>query len=897
MLTEAQLELLRASLPGDPGRRALLQTLERRAEPVLAQMPSVPRVKALLSRDGGVCPHDGSALAYDPWSPQSHACTRCGRQVSGDRQYRHWARAQHLWIAERAAELALIGAVTGKAEMIGRSAELLAAYHTLYFDCENRDNVLGPTHLFFSTYLESLWITSYLAAAFTLRSAGALTEAHVEAVGRIAEEAAGLIGEFNEGLSNRQTWHAAALAAIAAWFEDTDLLETAVQSRTGLLGHLAEGFGSDGLWWEGENYHLFALRGLMHGITWARAMDWDLLEDREVRDHFRAALLAPACSALPDLTYPARRDARYGVSLAEPASLELWEIGRAWLEDDPELDAWVAALYGAPVPATSPLYDAWLHDAGFPRPGARSPSDLSWWALTALKSSPVDAAVWQPGSTLLPGQGLAVLRREDCYVSLECGRDIGGHGHPDRLHLTYYGGGVHWLPDFGTGSYVEPSLAWYRSALAHNAPLVDGVNAAGADAWCAAFDQVPPWAWVRAIAGGLTRTVVLGPDHLLDIVELGEAETGELLLPWHFLGELHLESAVAWEPATLTHPFVHDVERANTGDLRRLTVRAGGSSLRVLSLAPGAGLLRAVAPGLPTTGEPAQFLVLTGRGPARWITVLDPTLTVNGLGAEGDAVRVDSPSGVTRYQFTPQGVEIVHREGRVGLAGTRQRPEPHAPLFAPRDTPAAEAFAPRIDQLPALDGSLDGFDLDAPLTLGDEHQYRRSEDPYDPEAFAATAWVNWDGDAMYLAVTVAKPELVIRAPDAAALELDNEPDDIHADGLQIFVRHEDDGFGTLVVLGPDGTLSHRPIAETTDLSIEGAWATAENGYAVTLRLDHRVITRCWAGARIGFDLLINEMRPGRVRRAGQLVWSGGNGWIYLRGDRQDPRAFGVLELG
>jgi len=44
------------------------------------------------------------------------------------------------------------------------------------------------------------------------------------------------------------------------------------------------------------------------------------------------------------------------------------------------------------------------------------------------------------------------------------------------------------------------------------------------------------------------------------------------------------------------------------------------------------------------------------------------------------------------------------------------------------------------------------------------------------------------------------------------------------------------------------------------------------------------------------DLVVNEMRPGRLRRAGQLVWSGGGGWVYLRGDRQDPARFGLLTL-
>jgi hypothetical protein len=33
-----------------------------------------------------------------------------------------------------------------------------------------------------------------------------------------------------------------------------------------------------------------------------------------------------------------------------------------------------------------------------------------------------------------------------------------------------------------------------------------------------------------------------------------------------------------------------------------------------------------------------------------------------------------------------------------------------------------------------------------------------------------------------------------------------------------------------------------------------------------------------------------------MRRAGQLVWSGGGGWVYLRGDRQNESGFGVLEL-
>jgi hypothetical protein len=79
-------------------------------------------------------------------------------------------------------------------------------------------------------------------------------------------------------------------------------------------------------------------------------------------------------------------------------------------------------------------------------------------------------------SALLDAQGIAVFRRDDgrTYVALDYGHSGGGHGHPDRLNLLLSDGDTRWLDDYGTGSYVDPSLHWYRSTLAHNAPMVDG---------------------------------------------------------------------------------------------------------------------------------------------------------------------------------------------------------------------------------------------------------------------------------------------------------------------------------------------------------------------------------------------------------------------------------------
>src|SRR5207248_919142 len=130
--------------------------------PEMAQLEqAVTTAKALLSVDGGVCPDDGTTLAFDPWSPAEHRCPRCGQIQRGERHDRNWARDQHLWLAERAAHLATLAALAGDAAAAGRATEILRGYVRTYWQYPNRDNVLGPSRLFFSTYLESIWLCNY----------------------------------------------------------------------------------------------------------------------------------------------------------------------------------------------------------------------------------------------------------------------------------------------------------------------------------------------------------------------------------------------------------------------------------------------------------------------------------------------------------------------------------------------------------------------------------------------------------------------------------------------------------------------------------------------------------------------------------------------------------------
>ena len=107
------------------------------------------------------------------------------------------------------------------------------------------------------------------------------------------------------------------------------------------------------------------LRGLLTGLDWARASHTNLLANRAAVDRLGLALLAPALSALPDGTFPARKDSRYGVSLAQPMYLDTWEVALGMLADAefaPDLAAWLRHLYGT-APSEVQVFESFLHDA------------------------------------------------------------------------------------------------------------------------------------------------------------------------------------------------------------------------------------------------------------------------------------------------------------------------------------------------------------------------------------------------------------------------------------------------------------------------------------------------------------------------------------------------------
>ena len=83
------MSLLLGDMALDARRRVATGALRPLADGLLAELApllegrvEIPAEKALLTRTGGRCPHDGTMLRFDPLDPRL-ACPVCGTKVQG----------------------------------------------------------------------------------------------------------------------------------------------------------------------------------------------------------------------------------------------------------------------------------------------------------------------------------------------------------------------------------------------------------------------------------------------------------------------------------------------------------------------------------------------------------------------------------------------------------------------------------------------------------------------------------------------------------------------------------------------------------------------------------------------------------------------------------------------
>ena len=876
---------------------ALATGLRRELDPLVAMHPDVPVEKALLSRAGGRCEQDGTLLEYDPFHAQ-HRCPRCGRMHDGtfhDRFRLYW---HHLWLAERAVHGALLGVLLDDEGARDVAIHLLGSYADRYLAYPNLDNVLGPSRPFFSTYLESIWLLQ-LCIALDLLELGARTD-RVSALGarvreRLIEPSAALVASYDEGLSNRQVWNNAALMAAGSLLGDEALVERASAGPSGLGVHLAEGLLADGSWYEGENYHLFAHRGLWYGVRIAETNGRTLARQYDAR--FREGFAAPFRTLLPDLTFPSRRDSQYAVSVRQPRFAESCELGLARSFDE-RLVSMLARLYDESVPrgetgrsATSADVERNLPSTGLSR------ADLSWRSLLVAlpELPPLVATPFM--SDLLPAQGLAILRRDEgcTYVALDYGHSGGGHGHPDRLNLLLVDGHVRWFDDPGTGSYVDPSLHWYRSTLAHTAPLVDAHSQLPTHGSLIAFDDDGRMGWVSAMAPLLPelevrRSLVLMPDYLIDLLEWDAPIPHEIGLPLQGLDAVDdLELPLPRSATRIRGGAGKEDGFASLRDGQRVATRPG-EPVRLRRKREGIG--NATLDGWASTPAGATWeRALAPDVPSR--TGLVPVLLVRATAATGRLAMVWSWRGkVSDVRFGDDGLDVHREDGthdehrptpqgwRIARAGGERTEDVVLAGYTTRRTPASSAAA-----VTSPESAAPPLELPAAFELGEPH-YRRSEATWleAGQPRAAVALSAPRRGELEVRVRVS-PSHRLFVPLATVNELDNEPAAINGDGIQLYVDAGVSRGGWLLVprAGSDEVEQQSVEGWDRGLRVRSSWHEIEGGWELVA-----IIGLPESATEIGFDLLVNETATGRARRRGQLVLSGAQGeFVYLRGDRHD----------
>ncbi len=878
----------------------------------------IPRDKALLSREGGRCAKDGTYLVYDPREPHRHRCGSCGATYEGplhDRFRLYW---HQLWIAERALHAAILWRLRGRPSHRRVAEEILAGYADAYLDYPNADNTLGPGRVFFSTYLESIWLLQLVLALDTLGDAGALGARVRE---RIVEPSIALIASYDEGGSNRQLWNDVAMLAAGLLLGDEALADRAMYAPSGIVAHLQHGLLPDGTWYEGENYHLFAHRGLWYAVMLATRAGLAIPAD--LRSRFDRGFIAPFLTIFPDLTLPSRRDSPYAVSVRQPRFAELCELGLA-RGADPRLGGVLARLYAADIPRGDTGQAQTSADVERNGPAvALTRADLGWRALLfATPDRRAEDAARPLPSVLLRDQGIAVFRRERgaAMAALDYGHSGGGHGHPDRLNLLLGVGDRRWLDDMGTGSYVERALHWYRSSLAHNAPMANGHEQPRLDGRLLAHDERGAAGWVMAEAvldAGVIarRTVVVLDGYVIDELRWSAEEDAVVDLPYHWPPAVILSAAKDPAPAPNGEARRSD-ERRDAGwdflrDLEATSLPAGtvtrlasdeerGARLDVWVHAEGdAEWWHAIAPGPPATGDRPFHAIRTRGVEGRIRAVIAWNGAARGVRLDPAAIEIDAADG-TRHLHgrTADGWHIELHAGTArssidlgGLVATTGAAEEAAAQAAGhlRGTVRAEGSAGR---------SCGGAPLPKPrvphtipksglsITLEEPH-YRRSEQAWD-DAGRPTATLRLDPTpgALRLVVAVDTDHPLVINPSGTENPWDNEPADVNADGVQLYLATAEGSGGWRLPLRPGGRVEPGHVAGWGTLDVrDPQWRETPTGYELTVMLPMPPAAR----GEIALDLLVNDIGPGRSRRRGQLVLSGAAGeWTYLRGDRHDP---------
>lgn len=643
MLSSLELARVQTQLERHDWYRHSYEGFKKGVDELVDRNPAIPVRKGRAFYES--CPDDNAVLIFDPYAPEHHVCSKCGKDWQGDKFGGGWVRQFQEWLAKRLIETGIVYRLTGSELYADYIRRVLHHFVRHYKDYPLASNLLGPTRLFQSTYLEAFWLTDMVTAFDLVREAACFTGQDHEAVRELFYQSCAVIKSFDEKRSNRQAFNNVAIGAVGLLYDDKELVEHALNGPHGFSFHMANSLLEDGLWYEGENYHFATLHHLLNLAELARHRDIDLYGGQSGYGALKPMFYGPLQVMYPDLTFPARKDGWFGRGIAYHK--EIYELGYIRYGDE-RLGGLLAQAY----------------QSG----GGREA--LSWRGFLYLEPElPAQGqqTLRPQGCEEMPGTGVAVLRSDGgaTYASLEYGHYGGGHGHPDRLHLSFFAADQPWFLDPGTGWYHVPELGWYRSTLAHNTVTVDGLSQRPREGRLSAFGSAAGFKVAQAQVEEaypdvtMRRTLCLGPGYLLDVFDLlsDEEHTYDWVL--HSRADLVLSgSTTAREAAHAElgerngYEFLQAVQHLEPVQLEA-ELQCGEDRLHLLQLGTSQ-FYRARSLGIPLQEE-ISFTSLIARRQARHTRYVSCYLYGSNVG--GDS------SGVVRLEGLKPDLYALHLNG------------------------------------------------------------------------------------------------------------------------------------------------------------------------------------------------------------------------------------------
>jgi hypothetical protein len=567
LMSETQIEAIRGRCR-DPIFEPAYQKLKDEAAAFLS-ISMVPPDKPAGFYHHYFCPEHALELVFDPARPEAHRCPQDGRVYTGEPYDSAWRWFVNNRLSTMAFKLALLGRIDGDEVALQRVAAILLGYAQRYPGYEpGLQKPYGQGKATFQSLDESVWLIPLVQGYDLIRDRLAPQVRRQIEQDLFAAAAGHILKQKYYRIHNIECWHNAALGAVGCCLDDSELIRIALKDDFGFQHQLAAGVREDGFWWEGSlSYHFYALAALMTLAQVAGGVDDSLWQ----AERLKAMFLAPVKLAYPDLRLPATNDCWFFTSLMEnvchgvPPAAGFYEIAYG--------------LYGDPI-------FAWVLSRNY----AQHPRD-PLEALLYGRALPEGSVELSPGGTNFEPSGFAVLRTQDppdrqTYLLLKYGPHGGGHGHPDKLSISFYAAGYPVSPDLGTPGYGIPlHQSWYRQTLSHNTVIVDGESQPPAEGELVFFDDGldndfgvadARVSWEEAPYAGVSmrRAILWTDDYFLDLFHVSCSQKKQIDWVCRFRGNLK---------ARKLHNPAQDkstARRSGTGSERFSHVAQGGSVTR-----------------------------------------------------------------------------------------------------------------------------------------------------------------------------------------------------------------------------------------------------------------------------------------------------------------------------